>query len=79
MTGVCLSLVLSTSLYVPPQRISFMGPVLQSAWIGGASLKLTVRHEGCDRSERCICYGRRVSEWNIPDKHPTQVPDTGMI
>jgi len=56
-----------------------MESILQSAWVCGASLKLTVRHEGCDRSEWCIRYGDRVSEWGILDKHPTQVPDAGTI
>jgi len=56
-----------------------MEPILQSAWACGASLKLTARHEGCDRSEWCICYGARASERSIPDKHPTQVPDAGKI
>jgi len=79
MTGVCLSPALSSSLYVPAHSISFMGPILQTAWVCGASLKPTVRHEGWDRSERCICYGRRVSDWSILDEHPTQVPDAGKI
>jgi hypothetical protein len=76
MTGACLSPALSSSLYVPHQ---LMEPIIQSAWVCGASLKLTVQHEGCDHSEWCICYGHRGSEWCIPDKYSTQVPDPGKI